>query len=188
MALSIHQATIEDVAAIAAIHVAGWRGAYDGILDPSYIESKTIDHRLNQWKEIFEKNESDIWIAKDEDKAVGFIGYGRLKTAPPGTSKIRPQYSSEIYALYLLPDFYRQGIGTGLFRQAAVNLKTQKHTSLCLWVLDRNKRGCHFYEALGGQRIAKKIVEFGPTQAKEVCYGWRDISVLQTCEAKSDLL
>ena len=47
---------------------------------------------------------------------------------------------------------------------------------MCLWVLDKNKRGCSFYEAIGGKRVGKKMVEIGPNKLKEVCYGWRDIN------------
>ena len=175
MSMTIREATPEDIPDIASIHVAGWQGAYGNIIDQSYIESKTLDSRVKQWEEIFTKDESDTVIAVIDGKATGFISYGPLRTAPPGTSKIRPLYSSEIYAIYLLPDYYRQGIGTKLLQTSAENLKTQKHQSTCLWVLKDNKNACGFYEAMGGQRIGKIMAEFGPTKALEVCYGWRDI-------------
>lgn len=175
MSLSIREATPEDISAIAAIHVAGWQGAYGGILDQEYIDSFSLEIRIERWTEIFAKNYSKTWIAFVDQKPAGFISYGPLRTAPPGTSKIRPLYTSEIYAIYLMPDYYRQGIGKALMQKATENLKAQKHHSTCLWVLDKNKRACSFYQALSGQRIGKLFVEFGPTKEKEVCYGWRDI-------------
>lgn len=176
MTLSIREATTDDIPDIARIHVDGWRGAYDGIIDQSYLDSKTLEDRIAFWTMIFEENQNIPLLAFLDDIPVGFISYGPLRTAPPGTSKIRPAYSSEIYALYLIPKYYRQGIGRTLIKKAIENLKSQKHQSTCLWVLKDNKRGCAFYDSMGGQRIGKKIVEFGPSKAKEICYGWRDIS------------
>ncbi|HPF78147.1 MAG TPA: GNAT family N-acetyltransferase [Alphaproteobacteria bacterium] len=174
----IKKAQKTDAYEIAKIHVAGWQGAYGGILDQDFIESKSPEYRQQQWENIFDEESGETLIYEKEGKPVGFISYGPLRTAPPGTSKIRPLYSSEIYAVYLYPEYYRQGIGQALLKQAAFNLKAQKHHSLCLWVLDKNKRACSFYEAMGGQRIGKMMVEFGPTKEKEVCYGWREIDVI----------
>ena len=175
MSIIIRQATEVDIPDIAAIHVAGWQGAYGGIVDQGYIDRFTIDVRIEKWTEYFTSGETNTLIACAGKTPVGFLGFGALRTPPAGTSKIRPLYSSEIYALYLMPEYFRQGVGTALMQDAAKALRQQKHQSTCLWVLDKNKRACSFYEKMGGKRIGKKIVEFGPTKAKEICYGWRDI-------------
>ena len=176
MALEIREATEADIPDIAKIHVAGWHGAYGGIVDQSYLDDFTVEMRIPKWKEHFYSGESNTLLAYIDGKAVGFVDYGSLKTPPAGMSKIRPLYSAEIYALYLEPEFYRQGIGTALMQKAMVNLQEQKHQSVCLWVLDKNKRGCTFYEATGGQRVGKMMIEIGPNKLKEVCYAWRDIN------------
>jgi hypothetical protein len=31
---------------------------------------------------------------------------------------------------------------------------------------------------MGGQRVGKKMIEIGPTKAKEMCYGWRYIDII----------
>ena len=118
-------------------------------------------------------------LARDADgKAAGFVGFGRLKTPPPGSSPIRPLYSAEIYALYILPEYWRQGLGRSLMREAALALKDMKHKSLCLWTLEGNRRGNDFYKALGGQRIGKKQVEIGGRTLTDAAWGWRDTGVL----------
>lgn len=178
MVLEIRKATEADIPDIAEIHVAGWQGAYGGIVDQDYLDGFTVDMRIEKWQEHFDNGESQAMIAYLEGKAVGFVDYGPLRTAPAGTSKIRPLYSSEIYALYLKPDYLRQGIGTALIVEAVQALKIQKHQSMCLWVLKDNKRGCAFYDALGGQRVGKMMTEIGTTKAKEVCYAWRDLSLI----------
>jgi len=181
MSLVIRQASEEDVVDIATVHVAGWQGAYGGIIDQDFLDSHTIESQATLWDRQIqdaEKDNAQIWLAYQAEKPVGFVAYGSLRTAPPGTSKIRPLYTSEIYGLYLIPDVFRQGIGTRLMRKAVENLRAQKHRSMCLWVLEKNKRARGFYEAMQGQRIGKLMVEFGPTKEKELCYGWRDISVI----------
>lgn len=175
MNISIRKATKDDIAELAEIHVDGWHGGYKGIVDQDYINSKTIDERIKSWTEIFEQNDSETLIAVRGEKGVGFISYGALRTPPAGMSKIRPLYSSEIYAIYIKQEFYRHGMGRQLFKKAVENLMAQKHHSMCLWVLDKNKRARSFYDALGGQRIGKKMIEIGPSKVKELCYGWRDI-------------
>ena len=181
MVLNIQQANLGDAETIARLHVEGWQGAYGGLIDQGYIDSQTVQLRTEKWQEIFTQGESTTLLATFEDKPVGFVSYGPLRTAPPGTSKIRPLYTSEIYAIYLAPDFFRKGIGTQLMSAATHDLKTKKHQSTCLWVLEGNKRARGFYDKMGGQRIGKKMVEFGPTKAKEICYGWRDFDVFKSC-------
>ena len=178
MSIEIREATQVDIPDIAKIHAAGWHGAYGGIVDQGYLDEFTVEMRIPKWQEHFDSGESNAMLAYIDGNAVGFVDYGSLRTPPAGMSKIRPLYSGEIYALYLMPEYFRQGVGTALIQQAVAALKEQKHQSMCLWVLDKNKRGCSFYEAMGGQRVGKKMAEFGPTKAKEVCYGWRDIDVI----------
>ncbi len=163
-----------DIEVLAQIHIEGWRGAYGGIVNQEYLDSLSVADRADKWREWLKDTESTVDIAWVDEKPVGFIDYGRLRTPPRGQSAIRPLYTGEIMALYILPDYWRQGIGIALLKHAAEQLKTMKHFSLCLWVLDKNKRACDFYEKMGGQRVGKEFIEVGGTKVKEVCYGWRN--------------
>ncbi|MCI5061258.1 MAG: GNAT family N-acetyltransferase [Alphaproteobacteria bacterium] len=176
MSIKIYQATTDDIPDIAAIHIAGWQASYTGLMDQDYLDSFTIPKRIKDWQGRFEETQNVI-MYKD-GVAAGFTSFGPLKNPPPGSSKIRPLYSSEIYAIYLMPEFHRQGLGTKLFKGTVEFLKEQKHQSLCLWGLEANKRARAFYEHLGGQRIGKKKTDFGPSRLNEVCYGWRDIKTI----------
>lgn len=174
---AIRPATPEDNVAIATLHIAGWQGAYGGIISQAYLDSLNLEERAARWRDILEKNETTTLIALDDaGKGAGFVSFGKLMTAPPGTSSLRPLYSSEILAIYLLPEHYRKGLGTLLMREAVNGLKEQKHNSLCLWVLEKNDRARKFYESFGGQRVGKKMITIGPDSVKEICYGWRDLS------------
>ncbi len=178
--MEIRIADINDIPAIARIHIEGWQAAYGGFVDQAHLDSLSVEQRSQDWQNWMGEGESETLLAEIGGKAAGFITYGRTKTAPPGDSKIRPLYPAEIYALYLLPDFWRQGVGGALIRQAAKNLKAKKQNGLCLWVLDGNHRAKSFYEKTYGQRIGKKMIAIGPNELKEVCYGWRDLKLLIT--------
>lgn len=175
----IRKATQDDIPAIAALHIGGWKAAYGGMIDQGYLDSLSVEARTKDWQNWMAAGESDTLIAEKDGVAVGFITTGRTKTPPPGSSPIRPLYSAEVYALYLDPSVWRQGVGTALLKQAATDLKAQKHSSLCLWVLDGNARAKSFYEKMGGQKVGSKVVEIGPNKVKEACYGWRDTAPLR---------
>lgn len=179
MTFSTHIATKDDIDDLAHLHVQGWRDAYGGLLDKEYIESKTAEARKKQWAQWFDDGKIEAIVAyAGRGQPAGFISYGKLKTPPPGMSPIRPLYASEIYAFYILSDYWRHGLGTDLLSQCAQNLSAQKSHSLCLWVHEKNKRAVAFYKKMGGERCGKHDVEFGPTKAREVCFGWRDTSKL----------
>jgi ribosomal protein S18 acetylase RimI-like enzyme len=175
----IRKATQDDIPAIAALHIEGWKAAYGGLVDQGYLDSLSVEQRIKDWQGWMAAGESETLIAEIGGKPSGFITTGRTKTPPPGSSPIRPLYSAEVYALYLDPSAFRQGVGTALLKQAAADLKDQKHSSLCLWVLDGNARAKAFYEKMGGQKVGSKMVEIGPSKLKEACYGWRDTASLR---------
>lgn len=179
MEFSIRPATQDDIPDLARIHIQGWHGAYGGIVNSAALKTPTLDERIRQWNEWIHLEDSGALLAVSENgEAAGFASYGRLKTPPPGSSPIRPLYSGEIYGLYLLPDYYRQGIGTALLKEAARKLREMRHKSLCLWTLEKNKRSVSFYNKMGGERCGKHDIEIGSDRVREVCFGWRDTAVL----------
>jgi len=175
MTYNIKLAIDQDINDLAYVHWQSKIAAEKNIVPDDFLNNKTHEEYIGKWSEWF-NNDSQTFIARnEEDLAVGFTSFGNLRTPPPGTSKIRPLYSSELYAIYVLPEFFGQNIGTELFKAAAAHLLENKHKSLCLWALEKNKRACGFYAAKGGQRIGKQFVEMGGANVKEVCYGWRKL-------------
>ena len=176
---TIRPATQDDIPALAHIHVQGWKDAYGGLVDQGYLDNLDEADRAQKWIEWFDPEQKPVFMAFAENgDPAGFVNYGRLQTPPPGSSPIRPLYSGEIYALYILSDYWRQGLGTRLMRQAAQGLAAMKHKSMCLWVLEKNNRAVSFYKKIGGERCGKKDIEIGPSMAREICFGWRDTGTL----------
>ena len=175
MTVSIRNMTQDDVSAVANIHVKGWQEAYGGIVDADYLSNLSVSEKEESWTLWLQDEGVHHIVAEQDNKVLGFLSVGPLRTLPPGMSPIRPLYATEIYAVYLDPDYYRQGIGRTLFSEAAKRIVEMKQQSTCLWVMDKNERGNRFYKALGGERCGKNFVEVGPSKIKDVCYGWRDI-------------
>ena len=173
MTYNIQTATDQDISDLALIHVMSKKVAERGIVPDDFLDGLTHEEYIAKWQEWIISGSSTIIARDDQGTAVGFCSFGNLRTPPAGTSKIRPLYSSEIYAIYVLPEMFGKNIGTDLFKAAIAHLMEQKHQSLCLWALEKNKRACGFYTAMDGQRIGKQFVEMAGVKVKEVCYGWR---------------
>jgi len=175
MTIATRLMTENDVDQVAAVHVKGWQEAYGNVVDADYLANLSVDERIKEWSKWVRDETVFHHVATDNGKVIGFLSVGPLRTPPPGMSPIRPLYATEIYAVYILPDYYRQGIGKRLFVQAAESIRAMKQKSTCLWVMDKNERANRFYKALGGERCGKNFVEIGPSKIKDVCYGWRSI-------------
>lgn len=176
----IYQATLEDARDLAEIHVTSWKEAYKGLVDQDFLDDLIINKYEERWRGWISEGVTNTLLLKTEENGnpAGFVTSGPLRTAPPGTSSVRPQYTAEIYALYVLPDDFGKGLGKALMQEAAEALLQEKHKGLCLWVLEKNKRALDFYLHLGGQAVGKKVVEIGRSKVKEKCIAWRDMRQL----------
>lgn len=78
-------------------------------------------------------------IALDGAEVIGFLGYGNFRDAG--------SQAGEIYALYVLRDYYGTGIGQALMEAALSALAD--FPEIYLWVLAENHRAKAFYQKLG---------------------------------------
>lgn len=171
--------TSDDISACATLHKASRRESEVGIILDIDLDRYDLDHFIKNWSEWSSYKETKILVADDDGKIVGFTLFGKIKTRPDFDKGVVPRYGAEIYALYVHPDHFRQGLGKALFAAACNDLIEQKLTSMVLWTYKKNKRACQFYESMGGQRIAKQRVDVGTKSwAEESCFGWRDLNTL----------
>ncbi len=91
-------ATINDAGAVAAVHVASWQVAYDGIVPAEYLAGLSVQKREKAWRDIITKKETDTVIAKSNGDVVGWINFGVCRDED--LSKNAEIRAGEILALY----------------------------------------------------------------------------------------
>jgi GNAT superfamily N-acetyltransferase len=135
-------ATIEDAEAIATIHVRTWQSAYEGIIPAQYLDSLSIQERANLWRRVISEQRDTVLLAVAPRGEVGFISFG------PSRDRDAKE-KAEIYAIYVLPEFWYQGIGRELLGEAERRIRGSHFIALTLWVLAKNALARRFYEARG---------------------------------------
>lgn len=169
-------ATIEDAETIATIHVRTWQTAYEGIVPAVYLSSLSIQERADLWRRVVSEQRGTVLLALAQHAEVGFISFGPSRDKD-GNGK------AEIYAIYVLPAFWNQGIGRELLEEGERGVEDNKFTAITLWVLEKNALARRFYDSRGfrldgGQKEAtiggliltelryqKKISNLKPVQA-----------------------
>lgn len=161
----IRAATMDDAPGIAKVHVASWQATYTGLLPQAHIDARTYHQRLALWQRALgADSQALLHVAIDDDQVIGFAAAGK-------TRDDRLLCGGELYALYLLPERQRQGIGRRLFEAARTALQEQGYLTMMLWVLADNPARA-FYEHLGGQWIARRRETFGAKALEEIAYSW----------------
>ncbi|WP_319419258.1 GNAT family N-acetyltransferase [Pleurocapsa sp. FMAR1] len=152
----IREAKLTDAAAIAFVHYDSWQTTYRGLLPDDYIDKRLYEKHKNHWENSLGKSTEKetnyvTYVAENPDREIaGFIDGGLERSN-------NSSYQGEIYALYILEDYQRQGIGRNLVQQTASQLSQSDLTSILVWVLKDNS-AVKFYQTLGFQEvIVKKI-------------------------------
>ena len=124
----------DEIKGKAYVHFKSWHEAYKGIVSDEYLEKMTAE----KCEALSYKWRDRVITAKDNGRVVGFVGYGE-------SSEL--QGYGEIFALYVLSEYYGTGVGQMLLDAAFEKLAEYPHK--CLWVLKENKRARRFYEKNG---------------------------------------
>ncbi len=169
----IREATVEDALPIARVWVDTWRSVYAGIMPAEYLAGLAYDERAQRIREILETNADFgrfFLVAERRGEIVGFAFGGPERTGDE-------VYKGEIYAIYILPAYQRQGLGRKLIGASVRRLRQAGVETLLIWVLSANPYR-RFYEVLGGQRVREREVEIGGVSLPAVGYGWSDLQTL----------
>lgn len=117
----------------AFVHWKAWQEAYADLLPQKFLQKRTLE----QCQKRARLYPQDTLVALVDGQVVGFSCYGSSQEEEVG----------ELYALYVLADYYGQGIGYQLM-QATLE-KLQSYQTIFLWVLEGNTRAIAFYEKVG---------------------------------------
>ncbi len=141
--IKIKNAGENDAYTLAYIHVNSWKAAYKYILRDEILDNLNIEKRKLYFDKVLkDKSETNVLAYKD-NVAAGFMTFGKCRDNDKDSSY------GEIWGSYLLPEFWRQGIGSELINWGVNTLYEQGHKKVCLWVLEENLRARNFYEKQG---------------------------------------
>jgi GNAT superfamily N-acetyltransferase len=170
---TIRKAVPDDAAGVAKVHVDSWRTTYKGIVQEEYLESLSYDRSEERWRNRFAKNPAEYAMFVAENEVGQIIGFADGGPERSGDC----DYNGELYAIYILQEYQRKGIGKRLFGHVVSHLASNNFHGLMVWVLNDNPSRL-FYESLGGQLVRNKTVEIGNQHLHECAYGWRDLTSL----------
>ncbi|NUR49109.1 MAG: N-acetyltransferase [Hamadaea sp.] len=136
----------EDVPAVVASHINGWRTAYKGIVADEVLDG--LDQgawaerrRTELTKRAAGESPWQTLVVLDGDQVVGHVSYGPYRTEDGFDPEV-----GEILAIYVDPPVYGQGFGRALLTAALAELP---QAEVRLWILEENERARRFYEKAG---------------------------------------
>jgi ribosomal protein S18 acetylase RimI-like enzyme len=148
---SIRAAVPDDAEEVERLRVAGWQTAYRGILPDDYLNRMRVDGERRR-RRMIEQAAAEQPSLRVESVAVqggaivGWVSGGRCRDADrPGPGQ------GEIYAIYVLPEWWGRGAGRLLMAHAVRALTEVGHRDITLWVLEDNQQARRFYAAAGFQ-------------------------------------
>jgi GNAT superfamily N-acetyltransferase len=134
-AARIRPATVLDAAALAAVHLQGWRETY-GAKIPEDVYADRAAHGADAWADaLSDPDAPTTWIAHRDGEAVGLA-----RAEAPGAGHVRPL---ELRLLYVLAAEQGRGTGHNLVRLAIGD------APCFLWVEEGNVPARDFYRGLG---------------------------------------
>lgn len=178
--IGVRRARPADAAAIAVVHVAGWRSAYAGLLPDGYLAGLNPARHAAGYEAAIRRGAGVfVAVAAGRDvperarvgttsEVVGFATVGRARTALA---------DGEVETLYVLDDWRDRGVGRRLMRAGAAHLQAEGCRSAFLWVL-RDNPNRWFYERLGGRPVAQSVTRVAATDLQQVAYAWDPIERL----------
>lgn len=169
MKTSIRSALPADANRIARAHVASWRASYQGIVSDEILATLSVEERARNWQRQLEAPQPGcfVYVAEQDGNIVGFASGGPERSDDP-------IYKGEIYALYLVKESQRQGIGRMLVEASVISLLVNGLESMLIWVL-RDNPSRRFYEAMGGKFLREQGIEIRGQRLMEVAYGWDNL-------------
>ncbi|MBR4461290.1 MAG: GNAT family N-acetyltransferase [Erysipelotrichaceae bacterium] len=138
--------TEEEIKGKAYVHWKSWHEAYPDIVDPSYLTKLTLE----KCEEIAFAFPDNLLIAKDHDRIIAFVSYGDCRDEDLSDT-------GEVYAIYVLEEYYGQGIGSRLMEAAMEELKDR--SAIAVWVLKDNEKAIRFYEHQGFHSDGKEVIK-----------------------------
>jgi GNAT superfamily N-acetyltransferase len=160
-----------DAHSISSIYIRTWRDTYLGLVPFGYLYSMSADRFEQSFINELRSKKVISYVAEDAGEVVGFVSGGYDRQGDD-------IYNGEIYALYVLKNHQRQGIGAELVSALSNKLNHFGIYSMLVWVLEHNPYR-RFYEKISGMYLRKKRMPFSGEMLDTVAYGWIDTGLIR---------
>ncbi len=162
--MQIEQATIENSADIAKLHVSSWLAAYKDIVPAHVLEKQSAESQEEFWKKVLRKKPENVLVAvSDTAEIIGFITFG------PSQNDSRV---GEVHAIYARPDYFRSGVGRLMWESARQRLIRNGFQKIIAFVIRTNYPARRFYENVGFNLVPDSASTFTweGEELDDVCY------------------
>ncbi|WP_100011262.1 GNAT family N-acetyltransferase [Lentibacillus sediminis] len=165
--MKIRKALQSEAADIAKVSVDSWRTTYRGIIPDAFLDQISYEQRTENWA--YNLTQQAIYVAENEQGGiVGFADGG------PRRGDRYEAYQGEIYAIYILQEYQRKGLGKKLLQPVVEDLQQAGMHSMIVLVLEDNPSK-YFYEAAGAKCIDRVEIGIAGTKLNELVYAWDKI-------------
>ncbi len=159
-----------DAQSMAQVYVQTWQDTYTGLVPIDYLFGMSPRQLERGFLNEMQSKRAFSYVAEDTGGVIGFISGGYARQSDD-------IYNGEIYALYVLKNYQRQGVGKNLVSGLAEGLNRCGVYSMLVWVLEHNPYR-RFYEKINGMYLRRQRMPFAGEVLDTVAYGWIDTRLI----------
>ncbi len=162
--IDLRAARPADSKALASIHSEAWLGAYRGVLHGLDLQRMISRRGENWWRGALARG-VNIKVLAISDVPAGYATYGPCRLRDTGMD-------TEIYELYLKPEYQGLGFGRKLFTHVQSIYSNMDISGIAVQVLSDNQPAREFYRALNGHLSGKSWYRIGGRRLELSIYTW----------------
>ena len=143
----VREAVPGDAEAIGRVRHASWQVAYSGLMPADYLAGLDVDGFVLGARRMLDHAGADgvtVYVAELGGDVCGFASVGPTRDDDEDRAAV-----GELYAIYLDPVVWRNGVGQHLQVVALDRLRAEGYLEATLWVLATNNSSRAFYERTG---------------------------------------
>ena len=159
-----------DAHSISRIYVQTWQDTYLSVIPYGYLLEMSVPRHEQAFYRGLNSRQIISFVAEKTGRVVGFITGGCERNSDD-------IYSGEIYSLYVLKNFQREGVGSKLVSALAIRLNQAGIYSMLVRVLKLNPYR-RFYKKINGIYLKTERLSFAGDNMEVEIYGWLDTSLI----------
>ncbi len=158
--ITVRPARPDDLPDLQEVARRTWRATYTGLIPNADIERFLERHySLEALGRALERLGEGMLVAAVDDQVVGYATCG-----------VNRENSGELFAIYVLPEWQRRGVGRRLWQRAIKHLRSLGLPEMVVWVLANNEPARRFYERQGATLLGNRAFPVSETPIEEVGY------------------